>query len=30
MGLRKTLKLYSQYMDNNPNLHESFYDLKDE
>ena len=30
MGLRKTVKLYSQYMDNNPNLHESFYDLKDE
>lgn len=29
-GLRKTVEWYSDYLNNNPNLHESFYDSKDE
>ena len=29
-GLSKTVEWYNDYLDNNPNLHESFYDSKDE
>ena len=29
-GLRKTVEWYCDYLNNNPNLHESFYDSKDE
>ena len=29
-GLKKTVEWYNDYLNNNTNLHESFYDSKDE